>query len=235
LDRSIYGPGVQVLFALISGLFAGLLHVWSGPDHLAAIAPLSVGRSKRSWAAGVRWGLGHSSGVLLIGVFALVFRQSLSVNSVSSFAERLVGIVLIAIGIWGFRHAFAHRVHSHPHRHGDGSHTHFHIHSSQTAHQTDQTAAHAHTHAAFAIGTLHGIAGSSHFIGVLPALAFSTAAGTVTYLLSYAVGTVVGMAGFSSAVAALRHWRFLAGAAGYRRLMCACSSAAVGVGLYWIW
>jgi len=226
---------VQVLFALVSGLFAGFLHVWSGPDHLAAIAPLSVGRSKRSWAAGVRWGLGHSSGVLLIGLFASAFRHGLSVNSVSSIAERLVGIVLIAIGIWGFRHAFAHRVHSHPHRHGDGSHTHFHIHSNHTAHQTDETAPHPHTHAAFAIGTLHGVAGSSHFIGVLPALAFSTAAGTVTYLLSYAAGTVVGMAGFSSAVAALRHWQFLAGAAGYRRLMCACSGAAVAVGVYWIW
>src|SRR5213594_1813767 len=150
---------MQVAFALVSGLVAGLLHVWSGPDHLAAVAPLSAGQSNRSWIAGVRWGLGHSSGVLLIGLLSLVFRQALPLNSVSSVAERLVGIVLIGIGIWGLRKAFAHRVHAHPHKHAQGSHIHFHLHDSHTAHQLEEVSTHTHTHAAFAIGTLHGVAG----------------------------------------------------------------------------
>ena len=38
-------------------------------------------------------------------------------------------------------------------------------------------AVHAHSHAgaSFAMGTIHGLAGSSHLFGVLPALAFSDA------------------------------------------------------------
>src|SRR5258705_2091280 len=135
---------------------------------------------------GLRWGLGHSGGVLAIGLLSGIFRQALPLNSLSSVSERLVGIVLIVIGIWGMRKAFAHRVHSHPHKHGDGSHTHFHIHDTQTAHQPSEPVPHAHTHAAFAIGTLHGLAGSSHLFGGLPALAFPTMDGTLTYLFSYA-------------------------------------------------
>jgi ABC-type nickel/cobalt efflux system permease component RcnA len=229
------------LSAVILGLFAGLLHVWSGPDHLAAIAPLSAEwtqaapRRRRSWVIGFRWGLGHSSGVMLIGLLSLVFREALPLNPLSSISERLVGVVLIVIGIWGLRRAFAHRVHSHPHKHGDGSHTHFHVHDTGTAHESRESAPHAHTHAAFAVGTLHGLAGSSHLFGVLPALAFPTIFGTIDYLFAYAAGTVLGMAVFSSAVAALRQWRFLSGAAGYRRIMCTCSGAAVVVGIYWIW
>jgi hypothetical protein len=232
---------MQGAFAVVAGLVAGLLHVWSGPDHLAAIAPLSAewtqtaSRRRRSWVIGLRWGVGHSSGVMLIGLLSLIFREALPLNSLSSISERLVGVVLIVIGIWGLCRAFAHRVHSHPHKHGNGSHTHFHLHDTGTAHEPGEPAAHTHTHAAFAVGTLHGLAGSSHLFGVLPALAFPTMFGTIDYLFAYAAGTVLGMAMFSSAVAALRQWQFLSGAAGYRRIMCACSTAAVAVGIYWIW
>ena len=49
---------------LVSGLFAGFVHVVSGPDHLAAIAPYALDAKARAWRAGVRWGFGHSAGVL---------------------------------------------------------------------------------------------------------------------------------------------------------------------------
>jgi ABC-type nickel/cobalt efflux system permease component RcnA len=218
---------MHAALAFITGLFAGLIHVWSGPDHLAAVGPLSVQRTKRSWSIGVRWGLGHSTGVVLIGLIALSFREALPLSSVSSIAERLVGIVLIGIGIWGIRKALLQRVHSHPHTHGHDTHAHFHVHATENRR-------HAHTHAAFAIGSLHGVAGSSHFIGVLPALAFPTALATLGYLAGYAAGTVIGMAGFSSAVAWFQRWRGFAGAVGYQRMMCGCSCAALAVGVYWI-
>src|SRR5882672_577523 len=98
---------MQGAFALMAGLFAGLLHVWSGPDHLAAVAPLSAewtrtaSRRRPSWMVGVRWGLGHSSGVMLIGLLSLIFREAFPLNSLSSISERLVGVVLIVIGLWG--------------------------------------------------------------------------------------------------------------------------------------
>src|SRR5688572_3654911 len=62
--------------ALLAGLAAGLIHVLSGPDHLAAVAPLAGGRG-RSWRAGFLWGLGHSGGVLAVGLLALGLRGAL--------------------------------------------------------------------------------------------------------------------------------------------------------------
>src|SRR5207248_11148790 len=47
-----------LLLAALSGLAAGAVHVFSGPDHLAAIAPLSLNRSGRGWVSGARWALG---------------------------------------------------------------------------------------------------------------------------------------------------------------------------------
>ena len=40
-----------------------------------------------------------------------------------------------------------------------------------------------------AVGTLHGLAGGSHFLGVVPALALSTSQ-AVLYLVAYGLGTV---------------------------------------------
>jgi hypothetical protein len=225
---------MQAVLAFITGCFAGLVHVWSGPDHLAAVAPLSANRTQRPWAVGVRWGMGHSAGVLLIGIVSLCFRQVLPLNAVSSVAERLVGVMLIGIGIWGIRKAFSQRVHSHPHTHGNDRHAHFHLHDAGTGHRAEETRSHSHTHAAVAIGALHGVAGSSHLIGVLPALAFPSTLAAGAYLIGYAAGTVCGMAGFSSAIGWMQRWRALAGTGGCNRLMCASSCIAFAIGVYWI-
>ena len=137
----------------ISGLFAGFVHVLAGPDHLAAIAPYAVNAKARAWRTGVRWGLGHSAGVLGIGLLALLLRDTLSIDLVSAWSERFVGMVLVGIGIWGLRAALAYGTDTHLHRRDGQSH------------------GHAHEHPAFAVGTVHGLAGSSHLFGVVPALA----------------------------------------------------------------
>jgi hypothetical protein len=48
------------------GVLMGILHVLAGPDHLCALATLSVGSSWRAVLLGVRWGIGHSTGKALI-------------------------------------------------------------------------------------------------------------------------------------------------------------------------
>src|SRR5262245_57439337 len=121
--------------AIMAGFGAGLIHVLSGPDHLAAVAPLSVGRGRTGWRTGLNWGIGHSSGVLLIGLLALIFRELLPLESISSWAEKVVGLTLIGVGAWGICKPLSSGVDAPP-------------------------------QAAFAIGTLHGLAGSSHLLGV---------------------------------------------------------------------
>src|SRR5262245_60948125 len=156
------------MFVILSGLLAGTLHVWSGPDHLAAIAPLAVRHPRRGWVPGARWGLGHSAGVALVGLASLWLRELLPVDLLSSWGERLVGVMLLGIGFWGLRRAL--KIHTHEHEHDGEKHVHMHAHAHKVPHEHD--GAHHHSHAAFGIGILHGLAGSSHFLGVLPALFF---------------------------------------------------------------
>src|SRR5580765_3977719 len=146
------------MIAILTGLLAGIVHVWSGPDHLAAIAPLAVRRPKETWVPGANWG------------------------------ERLVGVMLIGIGAWALRKAL--RVHAHEHEHDGERHLHLHTHVHQKDH--NQPTAHAHhTHAALGIGILHGLAGSSHFLAVLPLLALPTRTQAAGYLIAFAVGTIL--------------------------------------------
>jgi hypothetical protein len=219
---------IRAVIAILSGLVAGTAHVLSGPDHLAAVAPLAARPHAKSWVVGARWGLGHSSGVILIGILSLLLRELLPVNWLSNWAERLVGVMLIAIGIWGLRKAMSSRVHVHEHTHDGEAHVHVHVHTHTHSHSQE----HRHTHAAFWVGTLHGLAGSSHFLGVLPALAFSRQSDAIGYLGAFGVGTIFAMALFSSAIGYAA--RYFGSAGAYRALMGTCSSLACAVGIYWL-
>jgi sulfite exporter TauE/SafE len=225
------------VLALLTGLTAGLLHVWSGPDHLAAVAPLAVAQRRSrgaGWLTGLRWGLGHAGGALLVGLASLLLREALPLAWLSAWSERVVGVVLIGIGLWGLRQAFSKNLHAHEHSHDDASHVHVHAHRHANAHQHSQPAHHRHTHAAFAVGTLHGLAGSSHLLGVLPALAFPSPIEAAIYLVAFGLGTVAGMVAFSSACGWLASRPWTTGLAGYRGVMGACALAALAVGGFWL-
>jgi len=213
-----------------------VLHVISGPDHLAAVAPLALVNRGGAWSTGVRWGLGHASGVFLVGLLSLLLRDLLPVDRLSSWAERLVGLMLLGIGIWGLRKAISQNVHVHEHSHGGKRHVHIHVHGRSNSHALIAAAnkPHVHTHAAFAVGTLHGLAGSSHFLGIIPALAFPTKAQAIGYFVAYGVGAIVAMGTFSSAVGWLAQASHFRGVAVYRTLMVSCSVVAMGVGIFWL-
>jgi ABC-type nickel/cobalt efflux system permease component RcnA len=220
------------MIALLSGLIAGAGHVWSGPDHLTAIAPLAVRTRQRAWLPGLRWGLGHSAGVLVVGLLSLMFRELIPVELLSSWGERLVGVMLLGIGIWALRRALKNTVHSHEHEHDGERHVHVHVHSPSGHHSV--AGAHAHRHAAFGIGILHGLAGSSHFLGILPMLAFPDQLQAIAYLAAFTVGTVASMAGFSSAMGFAARRCADRGRKFYRGLTIVCGSAAMIVGCVWI-
>jgi ABC-type nickel/cobalt efflux system permease component RcnA len=224
------------VISVLAGAVAGMVHVLSGPDHLAAVAPLAAERHESGWLTGARWGLGHATGVVLVGVLALLLREALPLDLLTGWAERSVGVMLIAIGIWGARKALRSHVHLHEHAHDGRRHVHVHVHDGGTAHdhRSGEGRSHGHTHAAFAVGTLHGLAGSSHFLGVLPMLALPTDTEAVVYLMAFGGGTIAAMAGFSSAVGWLARGLALGGHRVYRALMFGCSAAAGGIGVYWL-
>jgi hypothetical protein len=224
---------------VVMGVTAGLIHVFSGPDHLAAIAPLAAKSRRGAWLTGLRWGAGHASGVAVVGILSLLLRGILPVDLISSWSDRLVGVLLIGIGLWTLRNALRVHVHEHQHAHDTGdarhveTHLHIHMHPGGSARNHDKPGSHLHSHAAFGIGTLHGLAGSSHFLGIIPSLAMPSTALAVTYLASFGIGTVAAMIFFSSAIS-LFTTRFARAGHVYRGILFACSGTAILVGGLWL-
>ena len=134
----------------------------------------------------------------------------------------MVGFTLVAIGLWGFERALRSRVRTHEHQHGGLTHAHAHVHAPP------------HSHAAFGVGILHGFAGSSHFLAVLPALALPDLASSLGYLAGYGAGTVAAMSVFSTAIGFVAARADRRGPGAARWLLSACSAAAMIVGIAWI-
>jgi hypothetical protein len=221
---------VPALLIVAAGIGAGLVHVFSGPDHLAAIAPLAMKRERGAWLTGLRWGMGHASGVVFVGVLSLILRGVLPVKLISSWSDRLVGALLIGIGFWTLRKALL--IHTHAHAHEGETHEHVHVHGRGVA-KAHTAKRHLHTHAAFGIGTLHGLSGSAHFLAIIPALAMPSTSLAIIYLGCYGVGTVLAMILFASVINSLS-MRFAGAAKVYRGFMFACSGVAVSVGCIWL-
>jgi len=98
----------QVLRSAGAGMLAGVLHTLTGPDHLAALAPLTIGRSRaQSTLLGGLWGCGHNTGQILFGMVFLVLRDRLSLNMelISQWGQGVVGVTLVLIGMLGFKEA----------------------------------------------------------------------------------------------------------------------------------
>jgi hypothetical protein len=193
------------VFAALAGLATGLVHVLSGPDHLAAVAPLSADRDRVHWRAGLQWGLGHTAGVMVIGLLLIWFRQLLPIDAISAYSERIVGVALLLVGLWGILRARADQPHVHP-----------------------------AAGASFAMGALHGLAGSSHLFGVLPALALPTQVAAFSYLGGFGVGAVLAMTAFSALVGAVSVSAARRGVNVYRGVLYACSLSAMLVGGFWL-
>ncbi|WCJ59313.1 sulfite exporter TauE/SafE family protein [Fontisphaera persica] len=220
------------MIAFVSGWLAGTLHVWSGPDHLAAIAPLATRYPHRAWLPGARWGIGHSAGVAVVGVLALLAREWLPVDAISHWGERLVGVLLMGIGLWSVHKARRLQVHAHPHAHGENQPAHEHLHVHEKG--RPPASGHAHVHAAMGIGILHGLAGSSHLLGILPMLGMRTQWESALYLAAFAGGTILSMAVFSLLMGWLARRFQISSEKAYRGLMTLCGLAAFGVGLAWL-
>ena len=83
------------------------------------------------------------------------------------------------------------------------------------------------------MGVLHGVAGSSHFFGVLPALALPTTSAAVLYIGAFGVGTVAAMTIFAAAVGSIAS-RGVRGPRTYRTMMSAAALLAIVVGGVWL-
>jgi hypothetical protein len=229
-----------LFISILSGLVAGTAHVITGPDHLAALAPMAADKPTRAAALGLRWGLGHGVGVIILGCLGIFARGWINVEALSAYSEFIVGFVLIFVGLWALLRATRMVVHTHDHVHGQQhtrehghadhhTHSHFHVHASASNH--DSAEAHrGHSHAAFAVGFLHGAAGTGHLLGVVPSLALPPLEASI-YLVAYFVAAVLSMTGFGGLVGLISRHR---GPKMLRGVMYTASSAAIVIGAFWV-
>ena len=216
-----------MLTALTGALVSGLAHVLSGPDHLAAVAPLAAADRRRGWLTGCTWGIGHTSGVVLVALLAVMLRDLLPpLEVLSAWSERIVGVALIGIGMWALRRSL--RVTTAPHVHGGVPHDHLHVQAGPAWARRL-----GHAHASFYMGILHGVAGSSHFFGVLPALALPTRTASFVYIGAFGVGSVLAMTAFAATIG-VAGGRVQQGTAGHRLLMMSAAVLALAVGGWWL-
>lgn len=178
---------------IIAGILASILHIVSGPDHLAAVTPFAIETKRKVWRIGFYWGAGHLIGMLIIGLLFLAFKEVIPVEAISGYSEQLVAIVLIGIGAWSlYKLFYKEKIHTRPHIHADGEiYIHKHNEEHKYSHHTKETK--KNLSSSFSIGVLHGLAGVAHFLLLLPALGFSSQSESIQYIVGFAIGTVLAM------------------------------------------
>ncbi|CAM0912365.1 unnamed protein product [Alopecurus aequalis] len=193
--RSIFKS--EFLGSAWTGFLAGCLHTLSGPDHLAALAPLSIGRSPvESAAVGALWGCGHDAGQVMFGLLFLGLKDRLHIEILRTWGTRVVGLTLMVIGAIGIREA----TQAAPcvaaaldggaggHQHGNNS--------LEKALLSGGGKKKEISFATFATGIVHGLQPDALMI-ILPALAMPSRAAGAAFLGMFLVGTVMSMASYT--------------------------------------
>ena len=156
---------------------------------------------------------------------ALLAKDLVDIHEISTWAEFFVGITLLLVGGFAIRTSLGFSIHKHNHAHGinkEHQHLHFHV-LGRKIHGR-------HTHAATGLGVIHGMAGASHFLGVLPALALPIP-GAITYMLSYLVGSMFAM---SSVVLGISYTTMKVGQKISPVLMGGVGGLSIATGFFWL-
>lgn len=217
-----------------AGLVAGTLHALLGPDHLAAVGPVSVARRGKAVWAGLNWGLGHAIGTWLLAAVALAGWQLLDINLFSAWAEKLVGVVLIGMGLWGFYSLLRQRIHAHPHEHDGERHAHIHAHRRAADGSHNGAAHRRHSHAVAGIGLLHGVAGVGPFLAVMPAMVLAEPMVRNVYVMAYGLGAMFAMGLFAWVVGVVVCRAGGRSARVYNGMVAGSAGVALSVGTLWL-
>ncbi len=220
-------PGGSAVLLAFYGALLGARHALE-PDHLATVSTMAAhGRSRAHvLRVAAAWGAGHATLLIAIGLL-LTLLQWGAPSWLAGRIDQLVGLVMVVMGAQTLWKARRDRLHAHPHTHDDPGtvHTHFHLHRHGAAHtHPEEPNWMSRPSAAYAVGSLHGLAGSGAAAAAAVLVAPSTKA-AILYLLLFAAGSLVAML----AVAVLALWPVIwasSGTAGARRFVQGMAGAA---------
>ena len=192
--------------ALMIGLILGLRHS-TDADHVVAVS--TIARNYKSviqglWV-GVSWGIGHSTPLIIVGIIVLLLKESFInfYEKIAIYFEIGVALMLILLGVQVFWKLYKNDFHNHTHQHDGQSHTHIHgSHSHASIDKSDPHFSINHPRIgffqsffrvkSFAIGIVHGLAGSAAvIIAMLPSSpSFLTG---LLFLVIFSIGTMISM------------------------------------------
>ncbi|XP_020584348.1 uncharacterized protein LOC110027310 isoform X2 [Phalaenopsis equestris] len=176
----------EFLSSAWTGFLAGCLHTLSGPDHLAALAPLSIGRTRiESAAVGALWGCGHDAGQMIFGLLFLLLKDRLHIEVIRTWGTRVVGITLLVIGAMGIREASEVVTPCVAHENGECD-----VGVLETIEATSSRKKIGF--ATFATGIVHGLQPDALMM-ILPALALPSRLAGAAFLGMFLIGTVFAM------------------------------------------
>jgi ABC-type nickel/cobalt efflux system permease component RcnA len=159
--------GAPLPAALGLAALLGLRHA-SDPDHLIAVTSLLAsdrGGPGSAARLGAWWGLGHAATLLVIGVPLILFESRLPAW-LEQGAEGAVGVVIVVLAARVLLKWVRGDYRASPHGHRPGRPDHRHLHRGEPRHQHDQART---PRESFAIGLLHGLAGTGAVILLLVA------------------------------------------------------------------
>ncbi len=215
---------------IIIGFSAALFHVLSGPDHLAAVTPLALERKNKYWKIGMAWGLGHVLGMLLIGLLFYFLKDLIPVEKISGYSEKFVGFMLIAIGIWAIYRIRKPKKLTYPHIHDDS----IHIHPAENEAHSHSEIKTSNVLLSFGIGIIHGFAGVSHFLLMLPVLGYQSQWQSVQYMIGFAIGIVIAMVIYVSILERISKPSVSKSKNILEKLQYTGAFAAIIIGIFWI-
>lgn len=179
----------------------GLLHALE-LDHVVAVSAFVAQRPSARAAAsfGAQWGIGHSAAVLAAGGLLLASGLRMP-ERFTAYGEAGVGLMLVAVGAWAF--ASARRMHLHPpaehgnhahlHAHLDHDHPHTHTHAHPHPHTHPHDAGHDLGAGITVVGLMHGLAGTSGVVVLVPVTLMHSTAFGLGYLAAFGVGVTLAM------------------------------------------
>jgi sulfite exporter TauE/SafE len=197
LSKELGRSSGRFLASAWTGLVAGGLHTLTGPDHLAALAPLCIGRSRlQSFSVGALWGCGHDAGQIIFGLIFLSLKDRLHLGLIQTWAARVVGLTLIIIGALGIKEAQEVLEDAPALAEGDLLSSTF----ENGANKTPGKKSVGHT--TFLTGIVYGLQPDALLV-ILPALSLPSRMAGAAFLGMFLLGTVLAMGSYTAFVSTL--------------------------------
>lgn len=185
--------GILPFTLLGFGFLSGIRHAFEA-DHIAAVSTMAGSPAKNQSLIGAFWGIGHLAALFAAGLIVLLFRISIP-QKVALSLELAVGIMLVVLGADALAKANKYKIHFHRHRHGITEHIHFHSHISGKSHLHG----HIQLKKSFAVGLVHGLAGSAA-LTLLVLMAAESVLSGLSYILMFGIGSISGMVLISNVI-----------------------------------